>query len=174
METIIQAGNKRMKIASVPIETNAKTRESRLFKSMPEHIMKSGAAIVRSYMMYKPYAIFVWLTAFFFVLGAIPFVRYLVLWLSGDNGNHIQSLLLGGVLINLAFMSAMLGVISDLIRTNRVLIEDDLEHTKKARFGKSGTEMLRDQTSVAEFDLPHTPRAGKSSAQSGETWTTSL
>ncbi|MFE7224863.1 glycosyltransferase family 2 protein [Nocardioides sp. NPDC057577] len=176
METIIQAGNKRMKIASVPIETNAKTRESRLFKSMPEHIMKSGAAIVRSYMMYKPYAIFVWLTAFFFVLGAIPFVRYLVLWLSGDNGNHIQSLLLGGVLINLAFMSAMLGVISDLIRTNRVLIEDDLEHTKKARFGKSGTEMLRDQTSVAEFDLPHTPRTStaQSSAQSGETWTTSL
>jgi hypothetical protein len=55
-----------------------------------------------------------------------------------------------------------------------VLIEDDLEHTKKARFGKSGTEMLRDQTSVAEFDLPHTPRTSKSSAQSGETWTTSL
>jgi hypothetical protein len=54
-----------------------------------------------------------------------------------------------------------------------VLIEDDLEHTKKARFGKSGTEMLRDQTSVAEFDLPHT-QARTSKAQSGETWTTSL
>ena len=33
METIIQAGNKRLAIASVPVKTNPKTRESRLFKS---------------------------------------------------------------------------------------------------------------------------------------------
>src|SRR5665648_1168035 len=33
METIIQAGNKRLRILSVPVVTNAKTRESRLFKN---------------------------------------------------------------------------------------------------------------------------------------------
>ncbi|RJS44969.1 glycosyltransferase family 2 protein [Nocardioides cavernaquae] len=154
METIIQAGNKNMKIASIPVETNAKTRESRLFKSMPEHIAKSAAAIIRSFMMYRPYVIFAWLTMFFGVLGMIPFVRYAVLMVTDSASGHIQSLLLGSLLMILAFMSLMLGIIADLIRTNRILIEDNLEHTKKARFGKSGTELLRDQTSQPHFDWP--------------------
>ncbi|QBX56870.1 glycosyltransferase family 2 protein [Nocardioides seonyuensis] len=134
METIIQAGNKRLKIESVPITTNAKSRESRLFRSTPEHVAKSAAAIVRSYMMYKPYVLFAWLTAVFGFLGMIPFVRYGILWLRNREDGHLQSLLLGALLLILAFMSLMLGVISDLIRSNRVLIEDNLEHTKRSRF----------------------------------------
>ncbi|MDQ1543821.1 MAG: hypothetical protein QOK08_1459, partial [Actinomycetota bacterium] len=55
METIIQAGNKRLKIASVPIDTNAKTRESRLFTSSGQHVSKSAQAILRSYIMFKPF-----------------------------------------------------------------------------------------------------------------------
>lgn len=89
METIIQAGNKKLKIASIPITTNAKTRESRLFKSMPEHMAKSGAAIIRSFMMYRPYLIFAWLTLIFGVLGMIPFVRYAILEATGDSGGHL-------------------------------------------------------------------------------------
>ncbi|HSV39672.1 MAG TPA: glycosyltransferase family 2 protein [Nocardioidaceae bacterium] len=154
METIIQAGNKKLRIDSVPVVTNPKTRESRLFRSTPEHVAKSAMAIIRSFLMYKPYVIFAWLTAIFGLLGLIPFVRYAVLLARGDEGGHLQSLLVGSVLLIMAFLSIMLGVISDLIRTNRILIEDNLEHTKKARFGKSGTELLRDQTSVPEFDLP--------------------
>jgi glycosyltransferase involved in cell wall biosynthesis len=134
METIIQAGNKRLKIDSIPVTTNAKSRESRLFRSTPEHVAKSMAAIVRSYMMYKPYVLFAWITAVFGLLGMIPFVRYGVLWLRNREDGHLQSLLVGALLLILAFMSLMLGVISDLIRTNRVLIEDSLEHTKRNRF----------------------------------------
>jgi glycosyltransferase involved in cell wall biosynthesis len=154
METIIQAGNKQLKIESIPVQTNPKTRESRLFKSMPEHILKSAAAIIRSFMMYKPYVIFAWLTLLFGVLGSIPFARYGVLWLDDREGGHLQSLLLGALMFIIAFMSLMLGVVADLIRTNRILIEDNLEHTKRARFGKSGTELLRDQSSQPEFDWP--------------------
>jgi glycosyltransferase involved in cell wall biosynthesis len=134
METIIQAGNKRLQIDSIPITTNAKSRESRLFRSTSEHVAKSMAAIVRSYMMYKPYVLFAWITAVFGVLGLIPFVRYGVLWLRDREAGHLQSLLVGALLLILAFMSLMLGVISDLIRTNRMLIEDGIEHTKRNRF----------------------------------------
>jgi hypothetical protein len=35
----------------------------------------------------------------------------------------------------MSFMSILIGIISDLMRTNRALIEDSLEHTKKMRFG---------------------------------------
>lgn len=135
METIIQAGNKQLKIESIPVTTNAKTRESRLFGSMGEHVFKSAGAIIRAFIMYKPYLIFAWLAVFFAVLGLVPFVRYAVLMASDDQGGHLQSLLVGAVLLIIAFLSAILGVVSDLIRTNRVLIEDTLEHTKKLRFG---------------------------------------
>ena len=141
METIIQAGNKRLAIASVPVLTNPKTRESRLFKSTRQHVFKSAAAIVRAYIMYRPYMIF----AVLGVLGLIPFVRFLILQATLDKpGGHLQSLIFGAVLLILAFLVVILGVISDLIRTNRILIEDSLEHTKKMRFGK-GEELPEPQ-----------------------------
>jgi glycosyltransferase involved in cell wall biosynthesis len=135
METIIQAGNKKLRIVSIPIVTNPKTRESRLFSSTYQHVLKSAGAIIRAYIMYKPYVIFTGLAVFFGVLGLTPFVRFAVLQWTDNPGNHLQSLLLGAVLLIMAFLSVIIGIISDLIRTNRILIEDTLEHTKKMRFG---------------------------------------
>jgi glycosyltransferase involved in cell wall biosynthesis len=136
METIIQAGNKKLAIASIPIDTNAKTRESRLFRSTHQHVLKSAGAIIRAYIMYKPYMIFSTIALLSGVLGLTPFVRYGVLLLQHNHGSHLQSLLLGSVLLILSFLSVLLGIVADLIRTNRMLIEDSLEHTKKTRFGQ--------------------------------------
>jgi hypothetical protein len=148
METIIQAGNKKLEIASIPITTNEKTRESRLFKSMGQHVRMSTGAIIRAYIMYKPYVIFTVLAALFAVLGLIPFVRFAVLQVVAENpGSHLQSLLLGAVFLIMAFLSVIIGIISDLIRTNRILIEDTLEHTKKMRFG--GGEFLSESERLA-------------------------
>lgn len=138
METIIQAGNKKLKIASIPVLTNPKTRESRLFKSMREHMMKSAGAIIRSYIMYKPYAIFSFFAALFGLVGLFFFARYGVLRLTGDKGEHLQSILVGAVSMIVGFLSIMIGITADLIRMNRMLIEDTLEHTKKMRFGRVG------------------------------------
>jgi glycosyltransferase involved in cell wall biosynthesis len=134
METIIQAGNKQLAITSVPVTTNAKTRESRLFKSTHQHVMKSAGAIMRAYIMYKPYVLFSALAVLLGALGLSPFVRYVVLKAQGDDGNHLQSLLVGVVLLVMSFLSVIVGVVSDLLRTNRALIEAQLEHTKHMRF----------------------------------------
>jgi glycosyltransferase involved in cell wall biosynthesis len=152
LETIIQAGNKRLKIASIPVVTNPKTRESRLFKSMGQHIRLSAGAIIRGYIMYKPYAIFTFLAVTLAVLGLIPFVRYAVLLAIDDRpGNHVQSLLIGTILLIMSFLSVISGIVSDLIRTNRTLIEDTLEHTKKMRFGQ-GTGLPQPPLSAIEPD----------------------
>lgn len=134
METIIQAGNKRIAIVSVPITTNPKTRESRLFKNIWQHMWKSGSAIVRAYVMYKPYTIFATLGVAFFLVGLIPFVRYLILSLTQNGGDHLQSLMLGAVLLTGAFLSFAIGVVADLTRINRVLQEDTLERTKRLQY----------------------------------------
>jgi glycosyltransferase involved in cell wall biosynthesis len=143
METIIQAGNKKLEIVSIPIVTNAKTRESRLFKSTRQHVFKSAGAIIRAYIMYKPYVIFSALATLLGVIGAIPFVRWAALQFDDSPGSHLQSLLIGAILLIMSFLSVILGIVSDLIRTNRMLIEDSLEHTKKMRFGKA--EELEEQ-----------------------------
>jgi glycosyltransferase involved in cell wall biosynthesis len=136
METIIQAGNKNLAITSIQITTNKKTRESRLFTSTAQHVFKSMQAIIRSYIMFKPYAVFLFLGSLFLVVGLIPFVRYFYLLISQTQGDHLQSLLLGSVLLVGAFLSYALAVIADLIRTNRTLAEDALERIKHIEFDK--------------------------------------
>lgn len=134
METLIQAGNKGIRIASVKVTTNPKTRESRLFNSSFEHMLKSGVAISRSFIMYRPYMIFVPLGTTLLLLGLIPFARFVYFMFNGDGSGHLQSLVAGGVLLTGALIAYTLGIIADLIRINRILIEISLEQQKRARY----------------------------------------
>lgn len=136
METIIQAGNKRIAIASVPIETNEKTRESRLFKNIWQHMTKSAQAILRSYIMFKPHVVFVTLGVALLVLGLIPFVRFLFYMALGDSDGHIQSLIFGSAMLVGSLLSFALLVIADLQKTNRILLEDQLERLKELQYKK--------------------------------------
>jgi glycosyltransferase involved in cell wall biosynthesis len=135
METIIQAGHKRLRIQSLPVTTNPKTRESRLFTSMGQHIMKSGQAISRSYVMYKPHTVFITLGLIFALGAAIPFARYAALLVAGTGGQHLQSIVLGATSLVGALLSFALLVLADLQRTNRVLLEETLERLKDVQYG---------------------------------------
>lgn len=138
METIIHAGRKRIPITSVPINTNPKTRESRLFKNSGQHVVRSASAIIRSYTMHKPLKIFIISGLIFLILGSIPFLRFIYLLLvSHDPANgHLQSLVFGAVFIILSFLLFVLGVIADLISINRRLIEDSLKKIRELESGK--------------------------------------
>lgn len=138
METIIHAGRKRIPITSVPVTTNPKTRESRLFKSMRQHVIRSGSAIVRSYSMHNPFKIFATSAVILFLLGVIPFARYGWLFFFSDAviGDHVQSLLLGSVLIIIGVLFAVMGILADLIKINRKLLEDVLEKQKRMELKK--------------------------------------
>jgi hypothetical protein len=137
-ETIIQAGNKGLHIESLEIDSNPPTRPSRLFKNPLEHVIKSAVTIIRAYVMYKPYVIFGGLGSILFVLGMVPFARFVILSVAdGTTRGHIQSLLVGSLLMIASFLCFVLNIIADLIRINRILIEDNLEQTKRHHFDKS-------------------------------------
>lgn len=138
-ETIIQAGNKGLAITSIPINTNPKLRESRLFKSTFEHVRKSTITIVRAYIMYKPYVLFGGVGSILLVIGLIPFAHWIYVYFFSKNAfgsHHLQSLLIGSTLLIGAFLCFVLNVIADLIRVNRVIAESNLEQTKRLRFHK--------------------------------------
>lgn len=138
METTIQASHKRLTIATIKIKTNPKTRESRLFKSSWEHVRKSAIALINAYIMYKPFVVFMTLGIIFLIAGLIPFLHYFGLVLTTNKDlygpHHLQSLVLGTVLLNASFISFTLGIVSNLTRINRVLIEDVLEEIRRERF----------------------------------------
>jgi glycosyltransferase involved in cell wall biosynthesis len=137
IETIVQAGKKRIAITHIPIITNAKTRESRLFKNIFQHIRKSGVALIRSYTMHDPFKIFLASGSIVFLLGLLPYVRFALLSvLFGELlAGHIQSLILGAVFMILGFMFIVIGLIADLLSINRKLIEDALYRIKRIEYG---------------------------------------
>ncbi len=131
IEMLIQAGRKQMAIASVPVATNAKTRRSRLFKSIPNFISQSLVTMVRMYAMYRPLRVFFYIGMALSVAGAVPILRFIYLYLMGDGAGHIQSLVLGGVLVVLGFMALLIGLVADLIGFNRQLVEITLEKVRR-------------------------------------------
>ena len=131
VEMLIQAGRKRMAVVSVPVATNKVTRPSRLFRSIPHFIQRSVATMLRIYAMYQPLKVFATLGIVLACLGAVPILRFLWFYATGDGEGHIQSLVLGGMLVIIAFLSFLVGLVADLIGFNRQLIEMTLEKVRR-------------------------------------------
>ena len=136
LETIIQAGKKNMAVTYVPIETNKKLRESRLFRSIPSYIRRSIATIFRIYTVYEPLKIFIIIGGIIFSFGLLISFRFLCFYFSGNASGHVQSLILAAVLFIIGFQTIILGLIADLIGANRNLIESILYRVKKLENGK--------------------------------------
>ena len=131
IEMVIQAGKRDMKIESVPVETNSKTRESRLFKSIPSFITRQLTTIVRMYAMYQPLRVFFFMGTLLTFFGLIPILRFLYFYLTTGGAGHLQSLVLGGVFVMMGFIAYLAGLLADLISFNRQLSEMTLEKVRK-------------------------------------------
>lgn len=130
-ETLIQAGKKNLTIVSVPVRTNRVDRPSRLFRSIPQFLMRSGQTMLRVYAMYEPLRIFLWAGLMLMGLGALPVLRFLIHYALGDGSGMVQSLILGAVLFLMGTLSVMFALIADLVAYNRQLIELTLEKVRR-------------------------------------------
>jgi len=131
LETIIQAGRKNMAVLSVPVRTNPQTRPSRLMRSTASYLLRSAQTILRIFIVYEP-------LRFFFTIGAIVFgsgfligLRFLYYYLTDPTSGHTQSLILAAVLLMIGFQLGVLGLIADLIASNRQLIDETLYRVRK-------------------------------------------
>src|SRR5215208_3772181 len=132
LETIIQAGKMLIAVDHVPIKTNDKLRESRLFPSMWTYIRRNGVSIFRVYSMYEPLRVFM---TGAIVIGAVAFVvwaRFAYFFVfAGEGAGHVQSLILGAVLFNAAMLLAALGVIGDLLSGQRIMLQRTFERVRR-------------------------------------------
>jgi glycosyltransferase involved in cell wall biosynthesis len=131
IETLIQAGRKRLRVVSVPVRVNGKTRPSRLAKSTSEFLRRSVVTMIRTYAMYQPLRVFCVLSLLLLAVGAAPIVRFLYLYATGHGSGHVQSLVLGGVLCLMGFLTLLAGLVAELIAVNRQLLECTLEKVRR-------------------------------------------
>ncbi|OFW10157.1 MAG: glycosyl transferase [Acidobacteria bacterium RIFCSPLOWO2_02_FULL_67_36] len=127
LESIIQAGKKRMAIAHVPVQTNPRTRDSRLFDSVFSYIKHSSATIVRIYAMYEPLKVFTYLGLVIFGSGFAIGLRFLFDFFTEQGfgpERHLQSLIAAAVLMIVGFQVLVIGLLADVISGNRKLLED--------------------------------------------------
>jgi glycosyltransferase involved in cell wall biosynthesis len=126
LETLIQAGARKMRVSFVPVRTNPPTRPSRLMSGIPDYLAQSGATISRAYTMYRPLRVFTIVGVLLLVPGAILGLRYLYFVFRGDPGGHIQSLILAAILLIAGFQVLLIGLVADLLSFNRRIMEDVL------------------------------------------------
>lgn len=132
LETIIQAGQKHIAITSVPVAVNEDLRPSHLVPSIWYYIARSVVTIVRVFVIYRPFRFFSSLAAVTFLAGFAIGVRFLVFYLSGDGGGHVQSLILATLLMGAGFQLFLVAFIADLLAANRKLMEDLLYRVRSA------------------------------------------
>jgi glycosyltransferase involved in cell wall biosynthesis len=140
IETLIQSGRCSLAIGSVPIRSQRTERASRLFKSIPRFIGLSAVTMVRTYAMYQPLRVFFHIGLFLSVVGLVPVLRFLYLFAIGQGVGHVQSLVLGGVLLVVGFMTFLIGLVADLISFNRQLLEMVLEKVRRMEAGERQRE----------------------------------
>jgi glycosyltransferase involved in cell wall biosynthesis len=139
IETIIQAGKKRLSVASTPIGTNPKARKSRLFRSIPRFIAHQIGTMVRMYTMYEPLRVFVYIGGLFILVGLVPSIRFLFYYFMGEGSGHIQSLIFAAILFIVGFQILVLGLVADVISFNRRLIEETLFRIRRIEFNHLNT-----------------------------------
>jgi len=134
LETLIQAGELGLPVASVPVATNPVMRESRLIRSNARYVAVSAANILRLTALYRPLKLFLTLGSFFLAAGLAFAGRWFWFWFhSADatTSGKTQSLLVGVACLILAGGSVALGVVADLVSINRRLLEEILLRERK-------------------------------------------
>ncbi len=141
LETLIQAGSKGLRVASVPVAARPPARRSRLYTSVPKYVLVQGANVLRITALYKPLKIFSAAAALFLAAGAALGLRFLWYYFFGENpGGHVQSLILAGALVVVGAQTFLIALLADLVAINRTLLEELKLRGMEPKDGRRKTE----------------------------------
>lgn len=133
METLIQAGNIGLRVCSVDIRVNPKTRESRLFSSIPQYIRKSGGTMLEMFILYRPTSFFLWLSTVPWLLSLACGLRVLLgATIANVPYKTFSPSMLAGILLAFTALSLdSLAIIGYLLKAQRRLTEEVLYHERQ-------------------------------------------
>jgi glycosyltransferase involved in cell wall biosynthesis len=140
LETLIQAGARRMAVVYVPVRTNPQTRQSRLVRNTPSFISLSAVTILRFYTMYRPLRVFMTIGGVFIALAVALGVRFLYYYVLGMGSGHVQSLILAAILTIVGFQIALIGLLADSSAMNRKMMEEILYRVRERELEQSAED----------------------------------
>lgn len=135
LETLVQAGAERLRVASVPIVVRPVGRQSRLMRSLLHYVLHSGATVLRAYATYRPLAVFFGAGTVLIALGTGGIGRFIYYYLTEGGAGHVQSLVLSAAVFTVGFQVLLIGLLADLVAANRRLIEDALVRLRRLEGG---------------------------------------
>lgn len=129
IETLIQAAKSGLRVVSVPADINPPTRQSRLFRNNWYYIRRQIVTIFRIWALYSPGKLFNRAGLTSLSLGSLLVLRFLIYYIAlfPEPSGKIQSLVVASVLLSLGFSLLLFGVVTDLIRVNRKLLEETID-----------------------------------------------
>jgi glycosyltransferase involved in cell wall biosynthesis len=132
LESVIQAGKMLVAVDHTPIRARRVDRPSRLFgHSMWGYVRRNTLAIFRIYAMYEPLRVFMTAAIIIGLVAAAIWARYLVYLADGKGSGHLQSVIVGAVLVIAAVQLAALGVMGDILAGMRTLQQRTLERVRR-------------------------------------------
>ena len=143
LETIVQAGLSNMKVRHVPIRVNDQTRESRLFRSIPEYIYKQGKTVLSMVMLYRPGLFFGLIGSFFLALSGFLTARFLyIIYIRPDvASNFWPTLIAAGIFFVIAGIIFSAGFIAAILHSQRTISEETLYFLRKSFQDECGRKM---------------------------------
>jgi glycosyltransferase involved in cell wall biosynthesis len=137
LETLIQAGARRMAVVFIPIRTNPQIRRSRLIRNIPSFLGISTVTIIRFYTMYRPLRVFVTTGSLLIAGGVVLGLRFLVFFLQGRGTGMVQSLILAAILAIVGIQVCLVGLIADSVSLNRKMMEETLYRVRRTEVADS-------------------------------------
>jgi len=138
LETLIQAGKRKMAVVDVPIRSRATPRSSRLAKTMGHYLAQAGGAMLRAYALYEPLKIFSVTGGLMLLVATALGFRFLYFrfFVGIVSTNMLQSLLLAAILAIAGVVLLAVAVLADLLATNRRMLEEALYRIRKVEFDR--------------------------------------
>ena len=138
LENLIQAGNIGLRVVSVDVKVNQKTRDSRLFSSMPMYIKNSLSTMISMTFYYRPAFIFN-IIATFLLLGSLllggRFIFLIYLTSSPDlERTYLPSLILLSIFGTLSVLMFVAGFICELLAKHSRITEQIIKEVRYIRY----------------------------------------
>ena len=150
-ESLLMAREANLRVVGVPIRVNNEpTRESRLMKSTLQYILKSSHIIIRAYVIYNPFPLYMWLSSLLGLTGSILLLRFFYFYFTGQGAGWIQSVVISVFLMLLGFLTFLMGLLSDSLSINRRLSMKLLKDFRENLYGLKGVR----QTSPGRMKKP--------------------
>ena len=149
-ESLIVAKDHNLLIANRVFPAHDVSRPSRLMKSVGSHIYRAGTVAVLSFAVHRLFHILLLGTALLMLAGSAAFVRYLYFVVTTGGAGHIQSLIIGAVLVILGMQVAMGSFFGLALAKNRQLVEDVIYMQRRQMFESGEPPPAADTVADAE------------------------